>query len=114
MNFSQKIKMLRREKGLTQVDLSKISGLTSSCIAMIETEKNEPTARTLIALSKALNVSTDYLLGVEDDFGNAMGESALTKDEQRLLNVFCKLNDNMKEKLIKDAEFYAGLDDVKK
>lgn len=108
MLFAQKLKDLRAEKGLTQVSLAKISGLTSSCIAMIESGKNEPTAKTLIALSNALNVSAGYLLGIEDDFGAITVNNTLTREEQRLLNAFNKLNDVTREKLIEDAEFYAG------
>lgn len=69
MNYAKILKEIRTERGLTQVELAKLANLAPSCIAMIEVGKNEPTAKTLICLSQALNVSTDYLLGRENDFG---------------------------------------------
>ena len=69
MNYAKILKELRAEKGLTQVELAKLAHLAPSCIAMIEVGKNEPTAKTLVNLSKALNVSIDYLVGNENDFG---------------------------------------------
>ena len=108
MGFSTILKTLRKENNLTQSELARLAGISTSCISMIELEQREPTAQTIIALSKALNVSAGYLLGIEDDFGNVNVNNTLTREEQRLLNAFKKLNDVAREKLIEDAEFYAG------
>ena len=108
MVFSTILKTLRKENNLTQSELARLAGISTSCISMIELEQREPTAQTIIALSKALNVSAGYLLGIEDDFGAITVNNTLTREEQRLLNAFNKLNDVTREKLIEDAEFYAG------
>ncbi len=109
-----KIKDLRLSKNLSQAELAKIVGCNQTAIGKYERGYLEPNISTLKILSSFFNVTIGYLLGVEDDFGNVIGESTLTKDEQRLIVAFDKLNDVLKEKIIEDAEFYAGLNDVKK
>lgn len=105
MRFNKILKELRLEQGLTQTQLAKKSNLAPSCIAMFETEKREPNANSLIALSSALNVSTDYLLGLEDDFGAktatapaVMGEN-YSSEERQLIEDYQKLNSHSKKYL---------------
>ena len=75
MNLAIKLRELRKEKGFTQTELAKLTGLATSCISMIEIGQREASAHTIFQLAKALNVSSDYLLGLEDDFGNTAAES---------------------------------------
>ena len=70
MTFSEISKTLRKEKGLSQVQLAEALKVSNGCIAMIEIGKNEPTANTLLKYADFFQCSTDYLLGREDDFGN--------------------------------------------
>lgn len=105
MRFNKILKELRLEQGLTQTQLAKKSNLAPSCIAMFETEKREPNANSLIALSSALNVSTDYLLGLEDDFGartatapTVMGDN-YSPEERQLIEDYQKLNTHSKKYL---------------
>lgn len=62
MQFSERIKELRIEKGLSQMQLSKKTGLSQSAIAKWELNKTEPTASALIVLSEFFGESVDYLL----------------------------------------------------
>ena len=49
---------IRKDRHLTQKELSKISGLSTSCISNIESgENNSPTLRSLIRYASALNVN---------------------------------------------------------
>ena len=66
MKFSERLKELRLEKGISQMELSKITGISQSAIAKWELCKTEPTASALITLSKYFGESVDYLLGIED------------------------------------------------
>ena len=70
MTFSNTSKTLRKEKGLSQVQLAEALNISKACISMIEIGKNEPTANTLLKYADFFQCSTDYLLGREDDFGN--------------------------------------------
>ena len=64
--FAEKLKSLREEKGLSQVELSAVFGVDKSTIAKYETGGREPDLETLVKFAKYFKVSTDYLLGLED------------------------------------------------
>ncbi len=66
MIFSERLKELRLEKGLTQKKLGEIIGTTYSAISYWENGTNEPKISYVIALCKYFNVTADYLLGLSD------------------------------------------------
>ena len=59
-----KLRDLRNERNLSQAQLAKRIGVTSSTIALYETGERLPSLPRLIALSRSFGVTTDYLLGV--------------------------------------------------
>lgn len=65
--FSERLKELRLEKELSQIQLAKETGLSHGAIGFWETEKRIPNALAIITLAKYFGVTTDYLLGVTDD-----------------------------------------------
>ena len=67
--FSDRIRELRKEAGLTQKELAKKLQLTNSTICDWEKERSEPNIEQLRILSIFFEVSTDYLLGLEDETG---------------------------------------------
>lgn len=64
--LSWKIRQLRREKKMTQVDLSKKLGVTAATIAMWESGRRGVDTATLLKLSELFNVTTDWLLSSDD------------------------------------------------
>ena len=66
MTISQRIKELRKDRALTQVQLAQLVGCTQPMITIWESGKCEPTASAILKLSDALDCSTDYLLGKTD------------------------------------------------
>lgn len=66
-NLGETIKSLRLEKKLTQPQLAKLVGVSSGMISIWENNINEPKASYIKALSKVLEVSADYLLGLTDN-----------------------------------------------
>ena len=115
MNLAVKLRELRKEKGYTQTDLAKLTGLATSCISMIEIGQREASAHTLYQLAKVLNVSSDYLLGLENDFGNvnvASNVPSLSKDEQTLLNCFDRLGPFEREAILIQIKALAGETEV--
>ena len=66
MKFSKRLKDLRIEKGMSQMDLAKATGISQSAIAKWELDKTEPTASALIKLSEFFGKTVQYLLGIED------------------------------------------------
>ena len=64
--FAERLKQLRVDAKLKQVDLAKILGTTQRRISYFEKGKTEPDLTTLCAIAKHFEVSTDYLLGMKD------------------------------------------------
>lgn len=65
MEFKDILKELRISKGLSQMQLSKETGLSQSAIAKWELGKTEPTASAIITLAKFFDETTDYILGLD-------------------------------------------------
>ncbi len=63
--FGERLIELRKARNLTQVELAEATGLTQRAISYYENHHGFPPAPALIALAKALGVSTDELLGVK-------------------------------------------------
>lgn len=63
--FGERLMKLRLERGLTQVQLAEEAGSTQRAISYYETEAEWPTVPQLIALAKALHVSSDEMLGLK-------------------------------------------------
>jgi transcriptional regulator with XRE-family HTH domain len=57
------LRYYRKLRGLTQLELAEISGITRYTISRIENYKNVISTPTLLALSKALSIDTQNLIG---------------------------------------------------
>lgn len=64
--FAERLKEIRKEWNISQMELSKATGLSQSAIAKWERGKTEPTASALIALAEFFNESVDFLLGLRE------------------------------------------------
>ncbi|MBW1822199.1 MAG: helix-turn-helix domain-containing protein [Deltaproteobacteria bacterium] len=62
MSFGKNLVKFRKEKGLTQEDLVKISGVGISQIRRYETDKSTPSLDAIIRLLKALGTSIDEMV----------------------------------------------------
>ena len=63
-----KIRQLREQKNLTQMQLAEVSEMSDRSLANIEVGKVVPQLNTLIAIAAALNVSLDYLINDNSKF----------------------------------------------
>lgn len=63
MNFSQKLKRLRREKNWTQEKFAEEIGVKRLAVNKYESGQSKPSAETLQRISEVFGVSIDYLLG---------------------------------------------------
>ena len=66
--FSERIKELRIERGLSRTELAKQLNTLMRTVAYWETGERECSFDTLIAIAEFFEVSVDYLLGVKDFF----------------------------------------------
>lgn len=65
--FAQRLKQLRAENKITQVQLAEKLGVSKGTVAMWETDKRNPSFEVLDALSGIFDRRIDYLLGYSDD-----------------------------------------------
>jgi len=65
VDFGDKIKSLRAEKRLTQLQVAQNVGVTKSVISAYETCVRYPSYEVLRKLASLFHVTTDYLLGME-------------------------------------------------
>ncbi|AUB53371.1 helix-turn-helix domain-containing protein [Enterococcus mundtii] len=90
MAFSDKLKELRKSKGIKQSDLAKALYLRQSSISDYENNRSTPNPDTLKKIAEYFNVSADYLLDIapkEKDKLDYALESAIEelKNENTLL-----------------------------
>jgi transcriptional regulator with XRE-family HTH domain len=67
--LGQRLQTLRKQQGLTQIELGEIIGATQRAMSSYERDEYEPAAHALPKLAAALCVSVDYLLGVSNNSG---------------------------------------------
>ena len=66
MSIGSRIKSLRIKNNLTQKQLGELCGMADSAIRRYESDRGNPTDKTLRRIAEALNVSTAYLQGWDD------------------------------------------------
>ena len=89
-----RIKQLRKEKGLSQAQLAKEVGISNQIISFYENNKREPKIETWQALADFFNVSVPYLQGIDDK-----PNTGYSKDY-----IYKQLDDAYKEPYTKDYE----------
>ena len=93
MEFSERLKNLRKQAHLTQVDVASKLGISQPAYASWERGIKKPTQENLVKIAQALNVSIDYLVGnsdenlKEEELGNVeflfrMNSKGLTEEEK--------------------------------
>ena len=84
--IAERIQKARKELSLTQADLAKQAGIGRSSLVHYENAGAVPGGLELIKLSKALNVTPNYLLsGSEDFLTSDKPEHLLATDDQNIL-----------------------------
>jgi len=93
MEFSERLKELRKQAHLTQVELAGKLGIVQSSYADWERGRKKPTQDNLVKIAQVLNVSVDYLVGNSeekaDELDNIellfrMNSKGLTEEEKKV------------------------------
>ncbi len=87
MEYSEvcsKIRVLRISKGITQVQLAELLGISKSVISSYENAVHLPPYDILVKLSSYFGVSCDYLLGVEPN-RDTLSVKGLTETQIRAI-----------------------------
>lgn len=79
--FGDRLRLAREARGLNQTELAQRAGLQPAAIGHFEKERRKPSFANIRALAKALNVSSDYLLGRVE---NLEGATTAFRNEEKL------------------------------
>ena len=66
--FSERIRILREKNGITQAQLAKRLNVTRSSVNAWEMGLATPSTSTLVSIALTFHVSTDWLLGLEQNY----------------------------------------------
>lgn len=103
--IGQIIRELRREMDCTQNKLADVLGVTQDSISLWENDKRIPDTQYIVEMAKFFDVTTDYLLGLTDEYKNVrFGKEKtpprqLVPAEERLLRNYRILSEKKKELL---------------
>ncbi len=100
--FAERLKQLRAEKNMTQIDLAAALEVSKGTVAMWETGKRRPNFETLDKLSSLFDKQVGYILGASDDSSSA----TLREDEIRLMGAW-----TVQEDMLGVFQKFATLDD---
>lgn len=90
-----RIRELREDRDLRQIDVSNATGIDQRTLSNYETEKTNPDSYAIIKLSDYFNVSADYLLGRSNSKATAV--DLLMKRVQSIQNELSQLQEQLKQ-----------------
>jgi transcriptional regulator with XRE-family HTH domain len=90
-NIGKNIKYLRKQKGLTQTDLSIKLGIKRSLIGAYEEERAEPKIQTLKSISSYFEISLDYLVNYDLTTINPIKPIDLEGNDIRILSILTNI-----------------------
>ena len=89
-SFSENVRVMRKLRGLTQVELAVKSEVAVAQISRFESGKQTPNISNLVKISDALRISTDWLLDREGYYVHTPHE-LLSEDDLDLMARFEQL-----------------------
>lgn len=109
MGFSDRLKELRKQARLTQVEIAEKLGISQPAYASWERGTKKPTQENLIKIAQTLNVTVDYLVGNFD-------EEITNKELDNIEILFRKNSEGLSddEKVVFRNELIAFMEERKK
>jgi transcriptional regulator with XRE-family HTH domain len=99
--FGMRLAGAREARGLSQAKLAKLAGLQPAAIGHFERDRRKPSFANVRALAKALNISSDYLLGRSSSMEGATtafrGEENLTNNDREHIQMMINLINQRRE-----------------
>jgi len=118
MNLGEKIKELRKSKGITQEQLADMLVVSSQAVSKWETGVANPDLALIPDLAKMFEVSTDELLGVDnkdksENNENAMIDARLARLEKMMSFLMARDDNEALSIMLKDAKRIYSIDFTK-
>lgn len=95
-SIGERIKTIRKCKGFTLDDVAKNIGISKGNLSSYENNRFNPSAETIVLLSKLFQVSTDDLL-ISEPYSDL--PSNLLENEQYILSMYSSLNEKNRNKI---------------
>ena len=108
MLYSERIKKLRLEKGMSQQELGDMIGITKVSICGYENGTRTPSLETFDILADILETSTDYLLGRTEKKSLESKQQDISVDDYNIIKEF-RNNNHLYSKMIKAPKRYINL-----
>ena len=109
--FSERLRELREQQHLSMLALAQKIGVSDAAICKWENGTNEPKASYISLLAQFFEVSTDYLLGLENDIGIKQysaptKELQLPTDAKELVDMFLALTPMHRTQVLEYARYF--------
>ncbi len=111
MIFSERLKELRESKKISMYNLAKQIGVSDAAVCKWENAIAEPKASNIKNLSEFFEVSSDFLLGLEDELGikkytapSVNSSTPLPPDEQEFLSMYQTLPSYLKDSIFSELK----------
>ena len=103
---ADRIRQALYDKKMSQAELSRITGLSKSAISQYISDKFEPKQDAIYLISKALDVSEVWLMGLDVPKERVEKiKKLITPEEKKVLDLYAKLPTEKKTELIKYLEY---------
>ena len=112
IDISNKIKELRLERNLKQKEVASALHIATNTLSQFENNKGRPSLEVLTLMADFFNVTVDYLIGREDEFGNVLNfnDGMLSSEEKTLLNLYSKITPSEREIILKQLKALSNHD----
>ncbi|MGA9173778.1 MAG: helix-turn-helix transcriptional regulator [Thermoactinomyces sp.] len=108
MTFGQRLRFLREQRGLTQVDLAKKTGIKNHTLSNYERDERFPTPDSLAKLADFFGVTTDYLLYGKTEGPKPTLDDFLANNEEIIFQGV-KLDERDIQKIIYELQFLVSM-----
>lgn len=107
--LGERLKALRKAADITQEELAKIVGVSTSMIGMYETNARRPSYEVLLKIAEKFNTTTDYLLGKSN---NKTSTDKLNKQTQYVESIDLNSPEEALKFILQQPNFmaYGGYD----
>ena len=114
MKLGEKIKYLRKSKGVSQEELAAMLKVNRNYLSRVETGKSEPTASTLKEIARIFGIDLNSLLDINGNDNRCMDKIKYITDnckylQEKDLEIIIRIMSVMKEEYVKintDIEWY--------
>lgn len=109
--IGERIKMLRERNGYTQTVLARKLGLSRASVNAWEMGINSPSTQYLIQLAKLLNVSTDFILCIDNEQKDHLDMTVLTEEQKAMFRTLwnqCRKYNETVKILVEDGLVQRG------